>query len=133
MTTTCNKCCSETDLRCNCPAYLGTRPAKQKVRKLCESLHELTGRRFLCLEPEELVRRLNRRLRGWSNYFCLGPVSKAYRAVDSYVANRLRRWLCKKHKIRGAGTSRFPDSYLADTLGLARLQKRTRNFPWAKA
>jgi group II intron reverse transcriptase/maturase len=114
-------------------AYLGTRPAKQKVRKLCESLHEWTSRRFLWLEPEELVGRLNRRLTGWANYFCLGPVSKAYRAVDSYVANRLRRWLCKKHKIRGSGITRYPDSYLSETLGLARLWKRTRNLPWAKA
>jgi len=114
-------------------AYLGTRPAKQKVRKLCESLHELTGRRSLWLEPEELVGRLNRRLTGWANYFCLGPVSKAYRAVDSYVAYRLRRWLCKKHKIRNSGITRFPDTYLSEILGLARLWKRTRNLPWAKA
>jgi RNA-directed DNA polymerase len=114
-------------------AYLGTRPAKQKVRKLCKSLHELSGRRSLWQEPKELVRRFNRRLTGWANYFYLGPVSKAYRAVDAYAANRLRRWLCKKHKIRTSGITRFPDSYLADTLGLARLWKRTRNLPWAKA
>ena len=114
-------------------AYVGTTPAKAKVRKLCESLHELTSRRFLWLEPGELVGRLNCRLTGWANYFCLGPVSKAYRAVDSHVANRLRRWLCKKHKIRNSGNKCFSDSYLSDTLGLIRLPKRTRNFPWAKA
>jgi RNA-directed DNA polymerase len=114
-------------------AFLGTRPAKQKIRKLCQSLHELTGRQFLWLAPDELVGRLNRRLMGWANYFCLGPVSKAYRAVDSYAANRLRRWLCKKHKIRNSGIPRFPDTYLSETLGLVRLQTRTRNLPWAKA
>ena len=113
--------------------YLGTRPAAKKIRKLCESLREQTSRRFLLLEAEEIVARLNRQLRGWANYFCLGPVSRAYRAVDSYVTNRLRRWLCKKHKVPGAGHSRFPDAYLYQQLGLIRLPKLTRNLPWAKA
>lgn len=123
--------------RCYSPqtgrAYLGTRPAAKKIRKLCESLREQTSRRFLLLDAEELVARLNRQLRGWANYFCLGPVSRAYRVVDSYVTNRLRRWLCKKHKVPGAGTARFPDEYLYQELGLIRLPKLTRNLPWAKA
>jgi RNA-directed DNA polymerase len=114
-------------------AYLGTRPAKKKIRKLCESIREQTSRRFLLLDAEEIVERLNRRLAGWANYFCLGPVSRAYRAVDSYVTDRLRRWLCKKHKVPGSGTARFPDEYLYQELGLIRLPERTRNLPWAKA
>jgi group II intron reverse transcriptase/maturase len=114
-------------------AYLGTRPAKKKIRKLCESISEQTGRRSLLLEPEEVVGRLNCRLRGWANYFHLGPVSEAYRLVDRHVTRRLRRWLCKKHKVPGAGTTRFPDNYLYHTLGLVRLPTLTRNLPWAKA
>ena len=84
------------------------------------------------LDEEEVVRHLNRKLRGWANYFKLGPVSKAYRAVDYYVTRRLRRWLCKKHKVPGRGTSRYPDEYLYQELELIRLSKLTRNFPWAK-
>jgi len=37
-------------------------------------------------------------MNGWANYFCLGPVSKAYRAVDRHTCKRLRQWLCAKHK-----------------------------------
>jgi hypothetical protein len=122
--------------RCYSPktgrAYLGTKPSKRKIRKLCESLHELTGRRYLWLEPEELVKRLNCRLVGWANYFCLGPVSGAYRAVDNHVAFGLRRWLCRKHKDRSLGYARFPNDHL-EQLGLVRLWRRTRNLPWAKA
>ncbi|MDY0165644.1 MAG: group II intron reverse transcriptase/maturase [Thermoguttaceae bacterium] len=113
--------------------YLGTRPRRAKIREMCESIREQTSRRFLRRDAEEQVGCLNRSLIGWANYFCLGSVSKAYRAVDAYVANRLRRWLCEKHKGRNAGTTRFPDSYLVETLGLTRLWKRTRNLPWAKA
>lgn len=59
---------------------------------------------------------LNRVLIGWANYFSLGPVSKAYRAVDSHTTERLRRWLRKKHKQPGQGTARFPDEHLYDVL-----------------
>jgi group II intron reverse transcriptase/maturase len=114
-------------------AYLGTRPATSKVRKLCESIREQTARRFCLWEAEVLVGRLNRQLRGWANYFRLGPVSKAYRAVDRHVTTRLRRWLCRKHKVPGAGKTRFPDEYLYQTLGLVRLPNLTRNLPWANA
>ncbi|MDT8318913.1 MAG: reverse transcriptase domain-containing protein [Xanthomonadales bacterium] len=74
-----------------------------------------------------------RRIPVWGNYFCLGPVSKAYRAVDAHTRYRLRWWLCRKHKQPGAGTSRYPDEYLYGTLGLVCLPQRTRNLPWAKA
>ena len=123
--------------RCYSPqtgrAYLGTRPAKKKVRKLCESIGELTNRKHLWLDEEEMVVRLNRRLVGWANYFRLGPVSKAYRAVDHHVTSRLRQWLCAKHKVSTTGTTRFPDTYLYDDLGLVRLPSLTRRLPWAKA
>ena len=123
--------------RCYSPktgrAYLGTRPMQKKVQKLCESLSEQTGRRFLLLDAEEIVGRLNSRLRGWANYFRLGPVSKAYRAVDRHVTRRLRQWLCAKHKLSGAGTTRFPDEYLYQELHLVRLPSFTRNLPWASA
>ena len=80
-----------------------------------------------------LVGQLNRLLRGWANYFCLGPVSKAYRAVDAHVTSRLRRWLSEKHKVSSGGYSRCPDRYLSQTLGLVRLPKLPRRYPWAKA
>jgi group II intron reverse transcriptase/maturase len=113
--------------------YIGSRPARKKVRKLCESISELTNRRMLWLDPEEMVGRINSRLRGWANYFKLGPVSKAYHAVDRHVRERLRRWLCKKHKQPWPGYARYPDSYLYQQLGLVRLPSLTRNLPWAKA
>ncbi len=83
------------------------------------------------LPVEDRVARINRKLTGWSNYFCLGPVSKAYKSVDRHVCRRLRQWLCAKHKVEGQGTSHFPDEYLYDALHLTRLELRTRNFSWA--
>ena len=114
-------------------AYIGTRPAKKKIARIVQAISDLTRRTWLYLEPEELVGRLNLKLVGWANYFCLGPVSKAYRAVDSHVRHRLRQWLCGKHRIRGQGTKQFPDEYLYDALHVQRLELRTSSLPWAQA
>lgn len=94
---------------------------------------ELTERRWGFIETQEQVERINRKLEGWSNYFRIGPVSKAYRAVDRHTAQRLRQWLCCKHKMQGSGTTRYPDRYLYEQLKLVRLEVRRRNFTWAKA
>ena len=114
-------------------AYIGTRPSPQKIQRICREISEMTCRRWTLMDAPDRVARLNRSLVGWANYFCLGPVSKAYRAVDAHARHRLRQWLCAKHKVKGQGTSRFPDEYLDQTLGLVKLQLRTRNFPWANA
>jgi RNA-directed DNA polymerase len=114
-------------------AYLGTRPSAKKIRRVCDAISESTGRHTILLSAGEQVARLNRLMVGWANYFCLGPVSQAYRAIDQHVCRRLRQWLCIKHKVRGQGTARFPDARLYQELGLARLSVRTRTFSWAKA
>lgn len=80
------------------------------------------------LDAAEVVGQLNRKLEGWANYFCLGPVSAAYRAVDAHAQERLRRWLCKKHQTAGRGTSRFPAQVLYGKLGLVRLASSTHNL-----
>jgi group II intron reverse transcriptase/maturase len=114
-------------------AYIGTRPSKHSLRRVTRRVHELTSRRRTLLEAEQVVGELNRLLVGWGNYFCLGPVSHAYRALDAHTRARLRQWLCGKHKRQDRGTARYPDEYLYDTLGLVRLSLRTRDLPWAKA
>jgi RNA-directed DNA polymerase len=58
-------------------AYIGVRPSDQKLQGLCLKISEQTQRRWSWLEEEEMVGRLNRILRGWTNYFCLGTVTKA--------------------------------------------------------
>ena len=123
--------------RCYSPktgrAYIGTRPSRKKINRLCREISETTASRYGLLDVEDIVGRLNRKSNGWSNYFRLGPVSKAYAAVDNHARRRLRRWLCRKHKVRGQGTSRFPDAYLNEHLNLVQLSAKTGNFSWAKA
>ena len=68
-------------------------------------------------------------LYGWANW----RKQKAYRAVDRHTGDRLRRWLCRKHKVQGAGTTRYPDRYLYQKLNLVQLEVRRRNVTWANA
>jgi hypothetical protein len=53
--------------------------------------------------------------------------------VDQHTADRLRQWLCRKHKVQGAGTKRYPYRYLYEQLNLVRLEGRRHNFTWANA
>jgi RNA-directed DNA polymerase len=113
--------------------YLGTRPSKKSLKRIVDSVHMQTARSMELLDADAVVQRLNWSLRGWANYFCLGPVTKSYRFADAYTTRRLRRWLCKKHKHQGKGLSRYPDEYLYETLGLIRLPLLPQRLPWANA
>jgi hypothetical protein len=57
-------------------SYIGTRPSQKRVARLCRAISAETSRRWLLTDAEERVRKLNRMLVGWANYFCLGPVAK---------------------------------------------------------
>jgi RNA-directed DNA polymerase len=54
----------------------------------------------------------------------VGAVTKAYGMVNYHVTNRLRRWLCAKHRVRGPGYSRYPDAFLYQKLGLYQLRSK---------
>jgi RNA-directed DNA polymerase len=104
-------------------SYLGPRPSRKKIDRLCREISELTTRRKTLLDVDEQIGRLNRKLRGWSNYFRIGTVSKAYRNIDGHVRHRVRQWLCAKFKVPGQGKRRYPDEYLYQKLGLHQLQR----------
>jgi RNA-directed DNA polymerase len=114
-------------------AYLGTVPSKKRVIRICEAISRETGRNKTLLDQGTVVGTLNRMMIGWANYFCLGPVSKAYQAVERHARKRLRQWLCAKHKVSWPATKRFPEADLHDVRGLVRLTTRTRSFPWANS
>ena len=114
-------------------AYIGTRPSKKKVQRLCRETSEMTVSSTTLLDEEVMIGRLNRKLIGWANYFRLGAATRAYRVIDQHVTRRLRQWLCRKHKVQNGKYIRFPDPFLYQQLGLAKLGEFRRSSVCANA
>ena len=112
---------------------IGARPSVKGVKAICAEISEMTQKGTYRKPEVALVGEINRKLRGWGNYFCLGAVSRAYRVVDNHARHRLRQWLNAKHRSRGVQPVRHPAAYLHEKLGLYRLESSTKNHPWAKA
>jgi len=108
-------------LRKNGHEYLGASPSKKSVSRLRQKVGDLLVRQNVA--PWTDVRdRLNRILRGWSNYFGYGTRLMAYRAVDHYVHERVRHFLRHRHKVSSRGAISFSDAIVFGKLGVLRLR-----------
>lgn len=62
-------------------------------------------------------------------YFGYGSRSKAYRSVDQYVFERVRRFLARRHKVQGRGNRRFTFDVIHRKLGVLCLQRLPKAVP----
>lgn len=109
------------DLRGRGHRYLGVFPSKKALGREREAIRGLVNIRAGCMPLPFLVKRLNRHLQGWANYFDFGYPRAAFRRINHFVRDRLTRHLRRRSQRR----YRVPDgqtmyAHLAD-LGLVLL------------
>jgi len=69
--------------------YLNVTPSRKALKARRAALRQTISRRHSFVPVTELIRRVNRQLRGWANYFSFGYPRKAMRAMNWYVRSRL--------------------------------------------
>ena len=72
---------------------------------------------------------LNRTVRGWANYFTYGSVTKARSGVQRYLYRTVRRFLCRRHKVKGGGYRQFPDTRVCGELGVFSFARPVESRP----
>jgi RNA-directed DNA polymerase len=86
--------------------YLGAGPSSKSRQRLKAKVHALTVPGNVRPWPEARDQ-LNMMLSGWQAYFGYGTLSRTYSDVNWYVANRVRHFLRRRHKVRSRGSRQF--------------------------
>lgn len=102
--------------------YPHCEPSAKSAHKLREAVREETARDTLWKEPEEVIRRINQRMRGWAGYFHYGNSTRVMAKLQWYVEARVGRWLWKKHaKVRARYAPEHTREQLRERHGLYRM------------
>ena len=102
--------------------YMGASPSKKSVARLREKVNAvlIPGNKGTWAEVRD---RLNRILRGWSNYYNYGTRRQAYRAVDNHTAERVRHFLRQRRHVPTRGTRLLANEVIFGSLGVLRLRQ----------
>jgi RNA-directed DNA polymerase len=103
--------------------YLGASPSEKSVQRAKTRVDDVLVPGNMQPWPEVRTQ-LNSLLRGWSAYFSYGTRSRAYRAIDHYVCERVRHFLGRRHKVPGRGTQCFSSDLIFGKLGVVALDYR---------
>ena len=76
--------------------YWNRMPSKKSMQRARDRIRELTSNRWGCLPINEVVRRLNRFLIGWSNYFKTGYPLESFGKINSYVMWKMYQFLSRR-------------------------------------
>jgi group II intron reverse transcriptase/maturase len=106
-------------------AYVHLRPSRGAEQTLRDRVRLLTLRRTTGRNPHELVQEINQTVRGWAQYFAFGQHNRSFVQMNRFIADRVRRWLWRKHKKPPEQHQRWSEEVLVQQYGLYRLET-----PW---
>lgn len=103
--------------------YPHVNPGDQAVVKVKTRLREITTRNRTGIPINDVVRDMNRVLRGWSGYFHYRNSSAVFLKVKRHAEERLRTHLRKRHKVSDwkSAMIQFPRCVLYENYGLYKL------------
>jgi RNA-directed DNA polymerase len=90
--------------------YLNLQPSRKALEREREALRQLLNPHQSHTPLPELIGRVNRNLRGWSNYFKLGYPRKSFRDLNHFVRQRLGQHLRRRSQ-RGWRTRQHVSLY----------------------
>lgn len=107
--------------------YIHSQPSKKSTQQLRNKLREELNHWTQWRDTAEVIVRVNRIIRGWSNYFHYGNSSQVFSTMNDWIAMRMRRWLSRKHKRQNGNKSmykQYPTSKLQGEMGLYKLPQQ---------
>ena len=78
------------------PPFLTMVPSVKACKRERQRIKELTSGRWNACTVSEVVARLNRQVKGWSNYFDQGRNRPAMRAMNDYIYKRMWKHLSRR-------------------------------------
>jgi RNA-directed DNA polymerase len=69
--------------------YLNVFPSPKALKRERAKLRDLTDKRKCFFPIPDLIEKVNRQMRGWSNYYSYGYPRQAFRGINHYVRERL--------------------------------------------
>ena len=78
------------------PPFLTMVPSAKACKRERQRIKELTSRRWNACTVSEVVARLNRQVKGWSNYFDQGRNRPAMRDMNDYTYKRMWKHLSRR-------------------------------------
>jgi len=109
--------------------YIHCQPSKKSRQKFRDKMRKELNHWTKWRNTEQTVKRVNRITRGWGNYFHYGNSSSVFSSTNSWLYQRVRIWLRKKHHGQSVGKSmyvRFPREMLATELGVYALPQQAK-------
>jgi RNA-directed DNA polymerase len=93
-------------------------PSRKSEQKFRDEVRDLTSRLTHCIGQDQVLKGVNRYVRGWVNYFHLHNSTRVFCRQRFFLEQRMRKYLQERRQIKGFGFRRWPSAKLYKEFGL---------------
>lgn len=80
--------------------YICPEPSKESIQRAKGEIRNMTQTKYSFVPIPDLIKRMNRYLDGWGNYFTYGYSRKAKRSINAYARDRMTKHLQRRSQRR---------------------------------